>query len=137
MKMRAKAEQSVEEHYTTCEDRDYSDFWNRAELLLSAMAAGGECPSDPSSDENSFDSVGGRSARLPPRRSQSHSHESDDRLRNQVLPQHPHGGNSIKTKYTIESPKTSSTDSQPLIGSRKGWKSWRTRLLTPTQRSRS
>ena len=43
-KMHAKPQQSEEEYYTTCEDRDFSDFRGRAEVILSAVAAGGRPP---------------------------------------------------------------------------------------------
>ena len=39
-KMRAKPQQSEEEYYTTCEDRDLSDFRGRVEVIVSAVAAG-------------------------------------------------------------------------------------------------
>ena len=65
--MRAKPKQSEEEFYTTCEDRDFSDFQGRAEIIVSAVAAGGQPPSDLSSDGSSSESTGGRSGRSPPR----------------------------------------------------------------------
>ena len=49
-KMCAKPQQSEEEYYTTCEDRDFSDFRRRAEVIVSAYAAGGQPQSNPSSD---------------------------------------------------------------------------------------
>ena len=88
-KMRAKPQQSEEEYYTTCEDRDFSDFRGRAEVILSALVAGGQPPSDLSFDGSSSDSTGGIPRRSPPRRSRSYSDESDDSLRIQVLPRHP------------------------------------------------
>ena len=43
-KMRAKPQQSGEEYYTRCEDRDFSDFQGRAKAILSAVAARGQPP---------------------------------------------------------------------------------------------
>ena len=59
--MRAKPQQSEEEYSTTCEDRDFSDFRNRAEVSVSTVAVGGQPPSDSSSDSSLSDSKGGRS----------------------------------------------------------------------------
>ena len=88
-KMRAKPQQSEEEYYRTCEDRDFSDFRGRAKVILSAVAAGGQPPSDPSSNESSSDSTGGRSGRSTPRRPRSQSDESDDSVRIRVHSEHP------------------------------------------------
>ena len=85
-KMRAKPQQSEEEYYTTCEDQDFSDFRGQAEVIVSAVAAGGQPRSDLSSDGSWSDSTGGRPGRSPPRRLQSHSDESDDSVRIRVLP---------------------------------------------------
>ena len=87
--MRAKLQQSEEEYYTMCEGQDFSDFRGRPEVIVSAVAAEGQPPSDLSSDGSSLDSTGGRPKRLPPRGSQSHSDESDDSVRIRVLPGHP------------------------------------------------
>ena len=91
-KMRAKPHQSEEEYYTTCEDPEFSDFRGRAEVIVSAVVAGGQPPSDPSSGGSSSDPKGGRSERLPQRISRSHSAESDDSVRIRVLPGHPRAG---------------------------------------------
>ena len=91
-KMRTKLQQSEEEYYTMCEGQDFSDFRGRAEVIMSAVAAGGQPPSDLSSDGSSSDSRGGRPGRLPPGRLRSHSDESDDSVRIRVLPAHPRAG---------------------------------------------
>ena len=72
-RMPAKPGQSEEEYYTTCEDRDFSDFRGRAEVIVSAVAAGGQPPSNPSSDGSSSDGF-------------------DDSVRIRVLPGHPSAG---------------------------------------------
>ena len=41
---RAKPQQSEEEYYTTCEDRDFSDFRGPADVIVSAIAAGAQPP---------------------------------------------------------------------------------------------
>ena len=91
-KMCAKPQQSEEEYYTTCEDRDFSDFRGPAEVIVSAVAAGGQPPSHQSSNGIFLDSMGGRPGRLPSRGSRSHSGESDDSVRIRLLPGHPRAG---------------------------------------------
>ena len=59
-KMRAKPQRSEEEHYTTYEDRDFSDFRGQAEGFLSAVAPGGQPKSYLSPDGSSSDSTAGR-----------------------------------------------------------------------------
>ena len=88
-KMRAKPQQSEEEYCMTSEDRDFSDFMARAEVIVSAVAVGVQPPNDLSSDWSSSESTGGRTGRSPPRRLQSHSDKSDDSVRIRVHFGHP------------------------------------------------
>ena len=112
-KVRAKPQQSEEEYYTTCEDLEFSDFWGRAEVNVSAVAMRGQPPSNLRSDGSSPDSTRERPGRSSARRSRSDSDESADSVRIECISDTNMQHNWIETNCEVTSHKTSLTDGQP------------------------
>ena len=124
-KMRAKPQQSEEEYYTTCEDR-------------TSPTSGVEPRSSwaPLRQEGNPKAIRAQmGVRRTPRVEDREDPPKEDREAtptspmtacvSECFPDTHAQGDYIEINYTIESPKTSSTDCQPLIGSSEEWKNWR------------